>query len=255
MFVIKDHDAYEKFKKFEETKNTLVKERLEEKLCNQFSYPCIEEVFEPSFQQQNEITKTITRGNEDLGKAFFQGEENDKQKTPRIDEILSNLIKSNAVETSITTTLVNLMTSSSKGQFILTHFKVNRFSMNKLNPQNVTIKGSTLAIDNGNRYDLNNYALSYFLSNTKLEKYKFLEKDLISNFCKDLDYDTNHADKISDRRNLILSLGSIRDVEGRGLEIVLLSSDSNELFNRLKLLHQEQIAGNNSTILNHEKKQ
>ena len=51
---------------------------------------------------------------------------------------------------------------------------------------------------------------------------------------------------------MILSLQSIQHVEGQGLEIVFTSSDSNELVNRLKLLHQEQIAGNDPKLINDE---
>ena len=117
------------------------------------------------------------------------------------------------------------MISSNKSQFSLTHLNGNRFRINKLNPQNVMIKRSTLTFDNGTRYGLNNYDLSYFLSNTKFEKYNFTDEDLLLIFCKDLYYDTNHGDRKSDGRKLILSLRSIRHIEGKGLEIVFLSSN------------------------------
>ena len=48
------------------------------------------------------------------------------------------------------------MNYSYKSHFSLTHLNGNTFSMMKLNPQNVIIKGSTLAFDNGNRCGLNN---------------------------------------------------------------------------------------------------
>ena len=72
------------------------------------------------------------------------------------------------------------------------------------------------------------------------------------NFCKDLDYDTNNGDKKSDRRKLILPLRSIREVKGRWLGIVFLSSDPKELVDRLNLLHPEKRAGNDSKIINEE---
>ena len=79
MLVIKDRDDYDKLKKIKETKKKLMIEKLEEKLSNQIFYRDMEKVFEPSIQQQKEITKAITTGNEDLGKALLQGVENYNQ--------------------------------------------------------------------------------------------------------------------------------------------------------------------------------
>ena len=101
-------------------------------------------------------------------------------------------------------TLANLMKCFSKSQFSVTHVNGNRVGINKLNPQSVTIKESTLTIDNGNKYDLNKNDLSSYLSNTKFGRYNFIEKDLFLNFCKHIHYATNHWDKKSDRRKLIL---------------------------------------------------
>ena len=45
---------------------------------------------------------------------------------------------------------------------------------------------------------------------------------------------------------MIVSLLSIGDIEGKGLKIKFISSDLNELVKRVSLLHQEEIAGNDS---------
>ena len=50
---------------------------------------------------------------------------------------------------------------------------------------------------------------------------------------------------------MILSLRSIRIVEGRGLEIAFISSAPKELVDRLNLFHQKK-AGNDSKTLNGE---
>ena len=147
-----------------------MKGRLEEKLSNQKIYPDMEKVFEPSNQQEKEITKGITSENEDLGKVFLRRVEKFNQRTQRNNEVLSNLFKSNAIDSSVTTNLASLMKSSNRSQFSLTQLKGNRFIIIKLNPQNVILKGSTLTTDNGNRYDLNIFDLSYFLSNTIFDK-------------------------------------------------------------------------------------
>ena len=115
-------------------------ERLEVKLSNQNFYHKMEKVFGLSMQQQKELPKAQATGNEDVGKAVIHGLEN--QITQRNNEILCNLIKSNAIDSSITTTLANLMNSFKKSEFSLTHNNCIRFSTNKSNPQNIPIKGS-----------------------------------------------------------------------------------------------------------------
>ena len=175
----------------------------------------MENVFEPFMQQQTEINSALTTGNEDLIKTILQGKENYNQTTQRSNENLSHLIRSNAKDISINTILANLV-SSNQNQFSLTHLNGNRFSINNLNPQNVIIKRSTLPFDNGSRYDLNKYDLSYFLSNTKFGSFVFTENDLLITFFMDSDYDTNYGNKKSDRRKLILFLQSLRIVEGTG---------------------------------------
>ena len=49
-----------------------MKERLEEKLSNQIFYHDMEKVFEPSIQQQKEITKSITTKKKICEKLFFK---------------------------------------------------------------------------------------------------------------------------------------------------------------------------------------
>ena len=91
---------------------------MQEKLSNQNFYHDLEEVIESSMQQQKENTKALTTGNEDLGKTNLQGGENYNQITRRNNEILSNLIMSNAIDSGITTTLTNLMITSNEFNLI-----------------------------------------------------------------------------------------------------------------------------------------
>ena len=139
-----------------ETKNQLMRKKLEGKVSNQNYCHGMEKDFEPSIQQQNEITKALSTEKEDLGKTFHQGVENYNQRHRKNNETLSNLIKSIAIDSSITTTLANLLNSSNESQYGLTNLNGNRFSINKLNPQNDIIKRSILTFDHGNRCDLNN---------------------------------------------------------------------------------------------------
>ena len=57
MSVIKCRNEQEKLQKFEETKNKLMKERLEEKLSNRNCYHYNENVFEHQFNNRKKILK------------------------------------------------------------------------------------------------------------------------------------------------------------------------------------------------------
>ena len=108
-----------------------MKESLEKKILTKKFYHDKENVFERSIQQQNEITKPKTTGNEDLDEAILRGVEIYSQITQRNNEISSNSIQSNARDRCIITTLPTLMNSFEKSQFSLTDPKGNRFSMTK----------------------------------------------------------------------------------------------------------------------------
>ena len=81
-------------------------------------------------------------------------------------------------------------------------------------------------------------------------KIKIKDHQLIGNFCKDVEYDLNlPGDKKSNRYKYIKKLFS--KTSGRVMTIFL-SKDPNELVDRLYLLYQEKIAGNDSKNINEE---
>ena len=66
----------------------------------------------------------------------------------------------------------------------------NLFTINPQNPQQVLIKGSTMTFENGNTYNLNDPDLSYFITNTQLDK-EIQNENLIYDFLKDMKHDLN----------------------------------------------------------------
>ena len=108
-----------------------------------------------------------------------------------------------------------------------------------------------MIFENGNKYDMNNKDLTYFLSEPNMKESNIKDDELIGNFCKDVKYDLNLAgDKRSNRYKYIKKLSS--KTSGSGIDIIFLSSDPNELVDRLYLLYQEKIAGNDSKNINEE---
>ena len=201
-------------------------------------------VFEPSIDVQKENTKKIIESQDLTQKAITEANENLQNTLTSGLDILNSLVKSNMIDSNIVRTLSNLMNNKNKSQFSLNYnTSDNSFTINPINPQKIKIKGYNMEFKNGNIYDLRNKDLAYFLSYTNMNENNITDDELIYNFYKDVKYDLNLAgDKRSNRYRYIKKLSSKTTGEG----IVFLSSDPNELVDRLYLLYQEKIAGNDS---------
>ena len=107
-----------------------------------------------------------------------------------------------------------------------------------------------MTFQNGNTYDLNDPDLSYFITNTQLDK-EIQNMNLIYNFPNDMKYDLNYGDNKSTRYYLIEVLnnkyskaGFANQQSGSGLQFthgrskslicVFLPSDPDELVDQLK---------------------
>ena len=79
------------------------------------------------------------------------------------------------------------------------------------------------------------------------------DKKLIYEFAKEMNYDINSTGRPSVRHNSMIKLLEQPAIMASGFsKTIILSSDPNELCDRLKLLLQEKQAGNNSEIINEE---
>ena len=163
---------------------------------------------------------------------------------------LKYLVNSNIVDSNIVTTLSNMINNKNRSQFSLNQIKDNKFQINPTNPQNVIIKGSHMIFDNGNEYNFDNTDVSYYATTPNLDKTKITDHNLIRRFYKDAKYDFNKpGDKKSNRYYYTRELEN-NVVESRG--VIFFSKDPNELVDRLYLLYQEKIAGNDSKNINEE---
>ena len=79
------------------------------------------------------------------------------------------------------------------------------------------------------------------------------DKKLISEFAKQMYYDTKSTGRPSTRHTSIIKILESPAIMASGISrTIILSSSLNELCDRLKLLLQEKHAGNNSDIINDE---
>ena len=93
---------------------------------------------------------------------------------------------------------------------------------------------------------MTNYAFNVDHSNQQ-------DRKLIYELAKEMNFKIREKGKKSDRdKSIITLLRSPRIMASGVSKTIFLSSDPDELCNRLKLLLQERYAGNKSDIINHE---
>ena len=95
-FIIKNREDYDKLEKYKKTKEKLFEKRLQEKLGNQSFYYDMKQVFEPNIDAQEVNTKKIIESQDLTQKAITEGNQN----------ILNNLVKSNMIDSSISTNII-----------------------------------------------------------------------------------------------------------------------------------------------------
>ena len=206
MYSIHNRDDLEKFKKLQETKSSLKAERLKQLLGKQNFHYDMEEVFEPvtenqkksqnqtklesekQIQELRDSTQTTTQAiqdqteaiqessntlNKKLHKSVKEGIQEYDKITNSNNQIVTDLVNSNQVDSSSVKTVSNLPNDNNKSQFSLEPVEgsSNLFIINPFtNPQQVLIKGSTMTFPNGNTYYLNDPDLSNFITNTQIDK-------------------------------------------------------------------------------------
>ena len=207
--------------------------------------------------QTRAIQESSNTLNKKLHKSVKEGIQEYDKITNRNNQIVTDLVNSNQVDSSIVKTVSNLLNDNNKSQFSLEPvegssnlFIINPFS----NPQQVLIKGSTMTFQNGNTYYLNDPDLSNFITNTQIDKIP-QNTNIIYSFLKDMKYNINSGDKKSSRYYLIKAIFNTYYQQpqlGTGLNFIFLPSDPDKLVDQLKLLYFEKVGGNDNPLLNEQ---
>ena len=183
--------------------------------------------------------------------------------TYRNNQLVTDLVNSNQVDSTIIKTVSNLLNDKNKSQFSLEPVEgdPNLFIINPTNPKQVLIKGSTITFENGNTYNLNDPDLSYFITNAQLDTQP-QNVNLIYSFLNDMKYNINYGDKKSKRYYFIKDLINQYIYQhipyqlsqlGSGFnQYVFLPSDPDELVDQLKLIVLEKVGGNDNPMLNEQ---
>ena len=100
-----------------------------------------------------------------------------------------------------------MLNDKNKSQFSLKPDEGNRnlLTINRTKLQLVQIKASTMTFQNDNKYNLKVSNLSFFISNTQIDR-DIDNVGLFQSFLLDMKYDLSAGDKRSDRCNFIKEL-------------------------------------------------
>ena len=198
--------------------------------------------------------------NKNLQKSNKEYDEN----TYRNNQLVTDLVNSNQVDSTIIKTVSNLLNDRNKSQFSLEPVEgnPNLFIINPINPQQVLFKNNTLTfLSSGNKYNLKDPDLSYFITNAQLDTQP-QNVNLIYSFLNDMKYNINYGDKKSKRyyfnkdlinqyiyQHILYQLSQL----GSGFnQYVFLPSDPDELVDQLKLLYFEKVGGNDNPMLSEQ---
>ena len=225
--------------------------RLQDKLGKQNFHEDMIKVFEP-------LTDTLKKTSENITKTITENSFNNNKAIENLNEKILELMNDKGlIAPYLTTSLVEVFKKDNKSQFRLrkdpNSTKINDFLIHGTIP--VTIFSNMITFRDSNKTFRLEGDLLKVITNYKfnVDHSSPQDKKLIYEFAKEMNYDINSTGRPSVRHNSMIRLLDQPAIMASGFsKTIILSSDPNELCDRLKLLLQEQHAGNNSNIINEE---
>ena len=251
LYSIKDREDLKNLEELVSLENQVKVVKLQDKLGKQNFHENLEKVFEP-------VTKSLENTSENLTKAIT---ETSNKNNLAIENISNNLLEimndRGILATYLMSPLSRVTNPDNASQFRLVKDsrsnRVNDLKINKTIP--ITLYGNMLTFrDTNKQFELKGDLLE-MITNGKfnVDLASLSDKKLMYDFAKEMHFDPKASGNKSTRdRKLIKLLNSAAIMASGVSKTIFLSSDANELCDRLKLLLQEKHAGNNSDIINEE---
>ena len=249
MFPIRNIEDLQNLNEAVSLQNQVKVVRLQDKLGKQNFHEDMTKVFEP-------LTDTLKKTSENITKTITENSINNNKAIQNLKEKFLELMNDKgSIAPYLTTSLVEVFKKDNKNQFRLrkdpNSTKMNDFLIHGTIP--VTIFSIMITFRDSNKTfrlegDLLKVIINYkFNVDHSSPQYK----KLIYEFAKEMKYDINNKGRPSVKHNSMIRLLDQPAIMASGFsKTIILSSDPNELCDRLKLLLQEQHAGNNSNIIN-----
>ena len=253
LYSIKDREDLENLNDLVSLQDQVKVVKLQDKLGKQNFHEDMKKVFEP-------ITKSLENTSENLTKAITETSIKNNLTIENINNNLLEIMNDRGIlATYLMGPLSRITNPENASQFKLvkgsSSNRVNDLKINKTIP--ITLYGNMLTFrDTNKQFELKGDLLE-MITNSKfnVDLASLSDKKLMYDFAKEMHFDPKASGNKSTRdRKLIKLLNSPGlMVSASGVsKTIFLSSDPNELCDRLNLLLQEKHAGNDSDIINEE---
>ena len=253
LYSIKDTEDLENLTELVSLEDQVKVVRLQDKLGKQNFHEDMKKVFEP-------VTKSLENTSENLTKAITETSiKNNLAIENMNNNLLEKLSDRGILATYLMSPLSRITIPDNTSQFRLvkdhSSNRVNDLKINKTIP--ITLYGNMLTFrDTNKQFELKGDLLE-MITNSKfnVDLASLSDKKLMYDFAKEMHFDPKASGNKSTRDRKLIKLlnspGIMISASGVS-KTIFLSSDPNELCDRLKLLLQEKHAGNNSDIISDE---
>ena len=251
MFPIRNVEDLQNLNEAVSLQNQVKVVRLQDKLGKQNFHEDLKQAFEP-------ITKSLENTSENITKTITEtSNKNNKAKSDLNEKVLELIDEKGLTAPYLASSLVNLFKPENKSQFRLgkdtNSTKMNGFLIQGNLP--ITLFSNMVTFRDSNKSFRLEGDLLKLMTNYKFnaDHSNSQDKKLIFEFANEMNYDTKSIGRPSVRHESMIRLLDQPAIMASGIsKTIILSSDPNELCDRLKLLLQEKNAGNNSKLIDEE---
>ena len=251
LYSIKNREDLENLNELVSLQNQVKVVKLQDKLGEQNFHEDMKKVFEP-------VTKSLENTSENLTKAITETSIKNNLAIENINNNLLEIMNDRGIlATYLMSPLSRITNPENSSQFKLvkdsSSNRVNDLKINKAIP--ITLYGNMLTFrDTNKQFELKGDLLE-MITNSKfnVDLASLADKKLMYEFAKEMHFDARAQGNKSTRDRKLIKLLKSPAIMASGVsKTIFLSSDPDELCDRLKLLLQEKHGGNNSDLINDE---
>ena len=251
LFPIKNVEDLQNLNEAVSLENDVKIVRLQDKLGKQNFHEDMKEEFEP-------MTNAIEKTSENITKSITEVSINNNKAIENLNEKILELMDANGLIASyLALPLVEAFKKDNKSQFRIRKdpdsTKLNDFLIHGKIP--VTIFSNMITFRDSNKSFRLEGDLLKVITNHKfnVDHSNQHNRKIIYEFAKEMYYDTKSTGRPSTRHDSMVRLLNQPAIMASGFsKTIILSSDPDELCDRLKLLLQEKHGGNNSNLIDEE---
>ena len=243
LYSIKDREDLEKINELVSLESQVKAIRLQDKLGKQNFHEDMKKVFEP-------VAKTLEKTSQDITKTMAENSFKNNQALENLNNKLLEIMNDRGILASyLMSPLSEIFNPENTIQFKLVKDS-NSNRVNDLLIKNtipITLHDNLLTFRDTNKvFELKGDLLKMKTNkNYNIDLASLADKKLMYDFAKEMHFDTKAQGNKSTRDRTLIKLLKSPAIIASGISTIFLSSDPDELCNRLKLLLQEKHAGNN----------